>query len=321
MRVYLTAAALLAMLSACSGGERRESSQELKTYDVSEAPPPPPPAQDRAGASGVAAPAGGPDVAPTAAPGIAFNYRYNFRLPAQRVSDVQEQHARTCEQIGPNRCRITGMRYRFVNERDIEGYLAFQLDPAIARRFGRVGVEAVTRAEGMLVESEIGSADAGRNIRNATRSIAQMNADLRRIEQRLTAGNLSSEERSQLEYQADELRRSIRSAGDTREDEQQSLATTPVVFNYGSGHLGENLNEQRPSIARAAEQAGDNFLWGLTILFILAVTLAPWLLLGLLAWMLVRLARHRGLFGRRTAATRAAESNEEVSGPAATIVE
>jgi hypothetical protein len=262
-------------------------------------------------ADSAATPAG-PDVAPTAAPGVAFNYRYNFRLPAQRVSEVQEQHARTCEQIGPNRCRITGMRYRFVNERDIEGYLSFQLDPTIARRFGRVGVEAVTRAQGMLVESEITSHDAGRNIRSATRSIAQMNADLRRLEQRLAQGNLSSEERTQLEYQADELRRSIRSAGETREEEQQSLATTPVMFHYASGELGENRDERRPSISRAAERAGDNFVYGLTIMFILAVTLAPWLLLGLLVWALIRYARRRGWIGTRSTPEQAEDTGAHV---------
>jgi hypothetical protein len=139
-----------------------------------------------------------------------------------------------------------------------------------------------------------------------------MNADLRRLEQRLAQGNLSSEERTQLEYQADELRRSIRSAGETREDEQQSLATTPVVFNYGSGELGENVNEQRPSISRAAERAGDNFVYGLTIMFILAVTLAPWLLLALLVWMLIRLARRRGWIGRHGAPSHSGDDDAQV---------
>ena len=57
------------------------------------------------------------------------------------------------------------MRYRVVNDRDIEAMLAFKLDPAVARHFGRAGVEAVTRAEGMLTESEISGTDAGTDIR------------------------------------------------------------------------------------------------------------------------------------------------------------
>jgi hypothetical protein len=75
----------------------------------------------------------GPRVSVTAAPGVAFNYDYTFRLPAQRISAVQEQHAQACEKLGVNRCRITGLRYRLVSEREIEAMLSFKLDPSIAR--------------------------------------------------------------------------------------------------------------------------------------------------------------------------------------------
>src|SRR5881628_1327936 len=53
-----------------------------------------------------AAPAG---IAPTAAPGVAFNYKYAFRLPAERITAVQEEHAEACEKLGVARCRITGL--------------------------------------------------------------------------------------------------------------------------------------------------------------------------------------------------------------------
>ncbi|HEX8527691.1 hypothetical protein, partial [Allosphingosinicella sp.] len=33
-----------------------------------------------------------PGIAPTAAPGVAFNYRYAFRLPGENISRVQEEH-------------------------------------------------------------------------------------------------------------------------------------------------------------------------------------------------------------------------------------
>ena len=84
-------------------------------------------------ADSTASRAGGPNVGPTAAPGVAFNYRYAFRLAAPRIAAVQEQHAQLCERLTVARCRITGMRYRVVNERDIEAMLAFKLDPAVAR--------------------------------------------------------------------------------------------------------------------------------------------------------------------------------------------
>lgn len=62
---------------------------------------------------------GGPNINVSSAPGVAFNYRYAFRLPNSRISAAQEAHAAMCEKLGVTRCRITGMRYSVVNERDV----------------------------------------------------------------------------------------------------------------------------------------------------------------------------------------------------------
>ena len=237
-----------------------------------------------------------PDVSPTAAPGVAFNYRYAFRLAAERVGQVQEQHARACEQLGISRCRITGMRYRVVNDRDVEAMLAFKLEPTIARRFGQAGAEMVTRSQGMLIESEITGTDVGTTIRAAGRNIAEMTEELNRLEARLRQ-RLSAEERSRLEYEAQQLRQAIRANRASREEQQESLATTPMVFQYGSGDLVPGF-DTRPSLSRAAERAWDNFVEGIAILFIIFVTLLPWVALALLGWGIYRLARRR--FGRRT---------------------
>ena len=200
------------------------------------------------GQSPAARAAAGPNVGPTAAPGVAFNYRYAFRLAAPRIAEMQEQHAQMCERLTVARCRITGMYYRVVNDRDIEAMLAFKLDPSIARLFGRQGVEAVVRAEGMLTESEISGTDVGTSIRAAGRSLADLQADLARIEARL-AGRIASGERESLEYEAQQLREQIRALRDSRSEQQESLATTPMVFRYGSGDLVPGF-AQRPTLGR-----------------------------------------------------------------------
>lgn len=88
MRASGTAVCIaIAMLAGCS-----------KAPDGTDAPA----ASDTAGAPGIAV---------TAAPGVAFNYRYGFRLPPRAIAAVQEAHASTCEKLGIARCRITGMDY------------------------------------------------------------------------------------------------------------------------------------------------------------------------------------------------------------------
>ncbi|MDQ4087238.1 MAG: DUF4349 domain-containing protein [Pseudomonadota bacterium] len=309
MRRLLPTLPLLLLAAGCGGQQERQASEDLKTYDVEEAPPAP--ASAPAGEEAMTASAG-PNVAPTAAPGVAFNYRYAFRLPADRVSAVQEQHARTCEQLGISRCRITGMRYRVVNERDIQAMLAFKLDPAIARRFGQAGVQTVTAAQGMLVDAEITGTDVGTGIRAAGRNIAEMEEELRRIEARLARGGGSAGDKSQLEYEAQQLRQQIRAARANREEQQESLATTPMTFEYGSGDFEPGF-EDRPSFRRAAERAADNFIEGLLVLFVVAVTLLPWLALGLFVWWLIRLIRRRIGPARSVAQREADGDGAEVS--------
>ena len=247
--------------------------------------------------------ADGPNIAPTAAPGVAFNYRYAFRLPAQRISQVQEEHAQMCERLTVARCRITGMSYRYYDERNIEASLQLKLDPTIARLFGRSGIEAVTRAEGMLTESDISGTDVGTAIHAANRSIAEMTADLARIEAQLRRTDIVGDQKSELEYQAQQLRDSIHAAREQRETNEESLATTPMVFRYGSGDYVPGYT-QRPTFRQSFDRAVENFLTGVSIIATILMYLLPWLLSAALLWWVIRIVRRRW-FPRATAAAEA----------------
>ena len=109
----------------------------------------------------------GPDIRPENAPGVAFNYRYAFRLEADRVAEAQQEHQRLCERYGVARCRITGMTYRAANVEDVEAMLSLRLDPAIAGQFGRESVQAVLNADGALTDSEISGTDVGTQLQSS----------------------------------------------------------------------------------------------------------------------------------------------------------
>src|SRR3954468_4272446 len=172
-----------------------------------------------------AAPAG---IAPTAAPGVAFNYKYAFRLPAERISAVQEQHAQACEKLGLARCRITGMYYHLTGDRNVEARLDFKLDPTIARAFGKEGIAAVAHADGLLVTSEITGTDAGAAIDVVNRDQAQQAEALRKIEAQLAQAGLKAPERVELQRQAQQLREAMAAGKAEKADKQESLAKTPM---------------------------------------------------------------------------------------------
>src|SRR5215218_7464252 len=116
---------LLLATAACSGGGNEDSGSPVMREEsqASDASEPILPAPEGAESSRAPRP---PGVAPTAAPGVAFNYRYAFRLPAENIGRVQEEHAQACEKLGVEHCRITAMNYRDDGDWHVEAQLAFK---------------------------------------------------------------------------------------------------------------------------------------------------------------------------------------------------
>jgi hypothetical protein len=244
-----------------------------------------------------------PEVSPTAAPGVAFDYRYAFRLPPARIGAVQEQHAAACEKLGPDRCRITGMTYEQDGEEDVSAQLLLRLDPQLARRFGREASDAVTRAEGLIASVQISGEDVGSAIESDQQAQGQMRQSLAGIEAQLAQKGRSGTERAELQRQADDLRRSMRATEQTVGERRKQLATTPMVFRYAAGETDETLGGD-------ARQALDAFGDGARILLVALLYVLPWMLLALAIVLGLRWVSRR-FFGDRYAPPAAATPPEE----------
>jgi len=249
-----------------------------------------------------------PGVDVTAAPGVAFDYRYAFRLPGNRISQVQEAHAQACEKLGIERCRIIGMRYRLVNQKDVEAMLALRLDPKIARQFGKDATETVKKSDGMLVDQEITGEDVGTRIAGASKSEAELRDELRKVEAELARpvpmvrGNVAPQaavDRQSLLDHAQEIRQQLRELGNRKDADKEALAGTPMVFNYGSGSVVPGFDVRSP-LKDALQQAWDNFVGGFAAILVIAVTLVPWLLVLLAGIWAFRFGRRRWGWFRST---------------------
>ncbi|HEX8513252.1 MAG TPA: DUF4349 domain-containing protein [Allosphingosinicella sp.] len=286
MRKALCLGLLLATGACGQGGNDRAMSDgggdsNMATFDVQEEAAAPAATDSSARTSPRP-----PGVTPTAAPGVAFNYRYAFRLPAANIGRVQEEHAQACEKLTVARCRITAMTYNDEGDGDIEAQLSFKLDPAIARTFGRDGIAVVDKAEGELLRAAITGTDVGSEISAAQRGQAQQADEVRRIEQQLARPGLSSSERVELQQQLAALRTSIQATETEQTGRRQQLATTPVSFDYRAGKTGSRLE-------RAIADAADNFAGAAITALIVLVTLLPWLVVLLLLWLLWRWLNRR----------------------------
>jgi hypothetical protein len=222
--------------------------------------------------------AAGPGVTPTAAPGVAFDYHYAFRLAAERIQDAQQQHAAACEKMGLDHCRITGMRYRLIGKDEVEAMLAFKVDPALARAFGKQAIDEIVKADGLLAEAEITGTDAGAKIAEANSQAGSLSDQLKAVEAQLARSGLTGAERAELQNQAQALRDRIAAAQGEKKIAQATLATTPMTFDYSTD------DRSRPRLRQALAQAGDNFLGGAQWLLIIAISLLPWAVAAGLLW-------------------------------------
>ncbi len=232
-----------------------------------------------------------PGVEGTAAPGVAFNYHYGFRLPAARIAAVQEAHAAGCERLSVARCRITAMRYTRGEDNDISAMLGFSLAPELARSFGRDAIRGVEAADGMLLQSEITGEDAGAKIDQLVRARDAAVADRAAIDAR--SGAATREARAELERQRGAATGSERDAAAAIVEQRAALATTPVVFNYRSGRAIRGFDAASP-FTRAADLSVASARWTIgTALALIGVALPPLLLalLALLVWRRVRYLR------------------------------
>jgi hypothetical protein len=234
-----------------------------------------------------AADGAGPNINVSAAPGVAFNYRYAYRLPDARIQAAQEAHAAMCERLTITRCRITGMRYTVSGEDDVRASLEVKLDPRLARAFGKQATKVITDAEGMLVDQEISGTDVNPAIQQADRGRAELQDELERVNRELARPGLSNVIRDRLLSEAQGLRAQIRGLGEQRQSAEDSLATTPMAFFYGSGEAIPGFDDG-PSLGDSLREAGAVLVRSLGAVILTLATLLPWLLLIGLVWLLLR---------------------------------
>jgi hypothetical protein len=264
--VVIAAAALVASCSSQEGYEPGEGAEELGS-DTSAAP----------------------DVSPTAAPGVAFTYDYDFRLPDERIDDVQEAHASQCERLGIDRCRITGIRYSVDAQEQVYGMLRVKLDPAIARQFGKNAAAGVEQAGGQLINAEFTGTDEGSVIRRTASQREEVERQIAEIERRLASAGPNDRERTELQQQLAQLRSQLAQARTSIAQSEERLALTPMTLSYyGKGGV-PGFGGRNP-----VEDAWRTFIGSsVTMIQFLLLSLAVLLPWGALLLLIVLLLRSR----------------------------
>ena len=237
------------------------------------------------------------------APGVAFDYTYHFALPHNAISAVQEQHVRACEQLGLARCRVTDMKYDAGDNDRVDASLSLRLAPDIARMFAHDAVSAVEKIKGKLVNAAVTGEDATAKLAEDQARIEQSAAHRKVLEGQLARPGLQRQEREDLRHELAGLGEQTVTQRVAQAKAVESVATTPMTFNYVSAEgfgLGGNPLD---SAAHASWRGTSVIVWMVSMGLGLVL---PWLVLALavvLGWRSGPARRLRAWLARRTART------------------
>lgn len=231
-----------------------------------------------------------PRVSTNVAPGVAFEYAYNFGLPAANISQAQEDHAALCERLGITHCRVTGMTYEKQGDGTLNASMSFKLDPSLANSFGRDATDMIEQADGSLTDSRIEGNDVGSQIVEGDKNTTQIQAEIAKIEAQLKIPNLSKDVRSRLVDQLGDLRGQLRDLSNDRDAKVESLATTPMLFTYAPNEAIFGFDNRSP-VQKAFKASGQSFTTMISFVILMIGALAPWALLGGAIWWIVRKLR------------------------------
>lgn len=230
-----------------------------------------------------------PRISANVAPGVAFEYAYNFGLPAAAISQAQEDHAALCERLGITHCRVTGMTYEKQRDGTLNASMSFKLDPSLANSFGRDATDMIEKADGSLTDSRIEGNDVGSQIVEGDKNATQIQAEIAKIEAQLKIPNLSKTVRSRLVDQLGELRGQLRDLSNDRDAKVESLATTPMLFTYAPNEAIFGFDNRSP-VQKAFKASSASFTTMISFVILAIGALAPWALLGgAVFWLFRRL--------------------------------
>ncbi len=299
-RQYLFLLASALIISGCSKESQDQARSETAETTTDTTASENKAAADAAPESSMAA----PGIPTSVAPNLAFEYQYRFKLPDEKISAVQSEHAAACDMLGMARCQVVDMKYQQTENKNAEAMLAFKLDPAIARKFGSDAIASVEKAKGVLADGNVTGTNVGGQIEDSQGRSALLSAQLDRLEKRLAGPGLSTQERASLQDRAEELRKELDVEQDGRRQGEAQIAMTPVVFTYTSDGGVPGFGSDNP-FADAANVSATSFATMVSFVLLVVGAVAPWAILIvalMLLWRSNMMRSTRAWFARNNQA-------------------
>ncbi|MCW3849600.1 hypothetical protein OF829_20380 [Sphingomonas sp. LB-2] len=214
----------------------------------------------------------------------AFDYRYAYRLPSDRLKAVLQSNADACDKLGPTRCQIEGMRYSVDDANRTRAVLMLKVDPTIARPYGEAITKSVTGADGVLVNSAV----TGTELTTQARSIAVIDRLRDQLKNAQAIAGSDSPNAANAKALAERTQAALDTIAESEAKQGATLATAPMLLTYESSTALTGLGTADANFRNAGQTLENS----LARLLIVLGSIGPWLLALLLIIVVLRWIVH-----------------------------
>lgn len=255
-----------------------------------------------------------PDAPPPGRPMLAYAYEYSVTAPRAGVANLLRRHEQACQNAGPAVCQVVNAGSQQVGDGDLTAELTFRAAPAYVQRFRAGLARDLDGARGELSSSDISTEDLTRTIVDAEARLRAGRLLSARLEQLIASRPGNLQQLLEIERELARVQGEIDAGESTLAVMRARVAMSKVTMNYASRGALLSGADARP-LAQAADDFGRNLAASAAaILTVLSIVL-PWLLLlGLLLWAGLALAR-RGVRRSKPATASTAPVDFGVSPP------
>jgi len=226
-----------------------------------------------------------------ALPKIAYDYKYNFLLPADQVAAAQQAHIAACDRLGLGRCQLVSSESGNGNAASLKLRVASDM----ARRFSADLVASVAKAGGRAVDQSISAEDVSKEISDTNARIHQRELLIQRLTQILQtrAGKVS--ELVEAERSVAAAQEELDQAKAWLTELQGRVAMSDVEITYRailSAASPAGSRDQGP-LSETIGQSWWFFTATLSAVLRLLIFLAPWAIVAGGIFVAVRAMRRR----------------------------
>jgi len=278
----MSTAILCFILTGCSQVSSRKAAEKLNAYDVAPAAPPGDGANGGKDGETAATPL------TVTLPQIAYDYKYSFRLPADRVASTQQTHIAACDKLGLARCQLVSSESSSGN--GSAASLKLRVASDVARRFNATLVDSVAKAGGRAVDQSISAEDVSKEISDTSARIRQRELLVQRLTQILQSRTGKVSELVEAERSVAAAQEELDQAKAWLTQLQGRVAMSDVEIDYAAAVAG--TPDQGP-LGETVGQSWGFFTSALYAILRLVIFLTPWAVVGIGIFLAARAARRR----------------------------